>query len=383
MEPGSSRPGGTLLQESWDHTAETLLDLAGAVIKKKSRADRLARKAFTELAGSLRYDFAERLIKEWDLERRLGPAALSVINAAIDLLAGRYGDAARQYTRYLSREMGMNKTADPEGLISDLDPEERRSLAVRLGGEGEVRFFEDFEKTMDRWETRSWEGGGEVGLDSDPTGKFGGRYERGRYAFLSGETTEIIKPSNSELAAFTSHETIRIGEKPFKLSFLVYIKQLNYSQSLIAVLFREKAGEKIRTIPKNLEDSLLVTMGHNRNTTFVEGDRYGFGTHPGKWALPGEVIHNSELTSFFPVGHWLEVEFEYIPELGVNQSELRHVDRKREDAVLAGIDYSVEGRPKPGFYKLYFGLLHGSSEPAQVSAFRSEIFIDEIRLTEF
>lgn len=353
-----------------DQAGIELIDLAAAVVDGAPLAAP-ATIAVQALADQAQFVLAHRVLDGWQWGSAVRSDDFGVVHADLDLVRGDYARAVAGYD-----DLSRAGTPAAGGLkMGGLSLDARRVLAGKLLTGGTRLLDERFED----------EGGGAYFLgpgsgtltvQSDRTGQYGGRYERGKFAALriayAGHD-----PGSLVIAALNMNPaSLWDGKKPFRLGFKFFASRLLYAATFMA---RFVSVEKLMNSDTTRRDEFLhCALGHGRNSMSQEGDRY-----TANFNFPSRSVNRTgKFAAEFVPDHWLEVEVEYLPTLRIAHLVIRHVDRNRDDIPLARSDVAAIEPPRDGPYALQFSLV-GETVRTDDEHAGLEIFIDEVRFEVF
>ena len=385
--PGGMSIQGHALSRVMDRVGLQALETVMELVDGTPAAEKLE-KTFREIVGYGRFDLARALLNEW---RGAAPASLfpvfDLIGADLSLLCGEYTAALEKY-HTLSRV----SPAPGRGLFSrGLPLAARRRLAERMGaGGGRVLLEERFEDPASAGEVLRPGGRAEpIERARDETGQYGGWYGRGAFAVLKAtyDRTPVFGPC--ELASYpVPMPEPWDGRRPFRLSFLLYVKTLHFSDGLYvelrppgaaAAAFQAAGGAAPAVSEEGGKQFFSVRFQHVRNSTLWEGDRF---IVDGRIDPPPRIMRG-RYVSEFPLSCWLRVTMEYVPSLAVAHLTVRHLDRDpRRAPPVARIDFTGVPPPPPGKYVVHFSLTRNTVDAVE-PPMEMAVFLDEIRFEVF
>ncbi len=368
---GAAQPSGNHSNfRAMDMTGIKLIDLAAAIVDGESVVRPFAA-AVQGLVDQAQFVLAQGVLDSWQWGDEERSVLFTLVHADLDLARGDYDTAAAAYTDLVRARTPVEGGLEMGGLSFD----DRRSLAEKLLSGGTLLLDERFEDE-ETGRLVVGPGGGTLTLQSDRIGQYGGRYERGRFGALRCGPAK----SDQEEYLFTTltpnPSSLWDGTRPFRLSFKVFVSRLFFASSFVAKLVPAGSVE----IPDRSHSKAFVCciLSHARNSMSQEGDRYMVNFN-----FPGRAVNRTgRFAAEFVPDHWLDVEMEYIPALGIAHLFVRHVDRSRNDPPLARSDVTAIEPPRGGQYALQF-LLQGFAVRTDDQNAALEVFVDEVRFEVF
>jgi len=368
---GPVKPSGNFSNfMAMDQAGMKLIDLAAAVVDGAPVGEP-ATVAVQALADQAQFVLAHQLLDSWQWGDAARRDDFGVVRADLDLARGDYARAVAGYDALDQADGSAVGGLKMGGLSRD----ERKTLAGKLLTGGKRLLDENFEAEGEGAYFLV-PGAGTLTVESDRTGQYGGRYGRGNFAALRSRYAGHDPGSLVITSLNMTPASLWDGKKPFRLRFKVFVSRLLYAATFGTRFV--PAESVIDSDPTRKDEFLHCALGHARNSMSQEGDRY-----MANFNFPWRTVNRTGkfATEFVP-DHWLEVEIEYIPTLGIAHLVIRHVDRNRDDPPLARSDVTGINPPRGGHYALQFSLV-GETPRTDDEQAGLEIFLDEVRFEVF
>jgi len=364
-----------------DNAGVELIDAATALIDGREVVESL-RSAVQGFVDGARFGLAHELLTGWQWREVTQLDAFACMRADLDSMNGRYDSAARAYSELL-----QSGPVGQAGLQMAGIPVEERCALVEQFRAGGRRLIEETFESDDGAGYFLGAGFGTLALESDREGRYGGRYERGRFLALRCNH----EGGGHRKAVLLNSLNIRPcelwnGRQSFRLSFLVYVSSLPYGASFTALLAPTETAlprdscRASNPLSNDRWKANFVTciLSHVRNSISQEGDRYyAYFSFPG-----GDAARAGRFSAEFVTDHWLRVEAEYIPKLENARMVIRHVDRDPGSDPVARCVATGVKPAKSASYALQF-ILTSELSPTAEEHVGLEVFIDEVRFEVF